>query len=123
MLRKNISSNSKFESEIGYSRAVVHGSWVFVSGTTGYSPFPLPSPFLSLNKARYDYATGIISPSIIDQAEQTLKNIDVVLKKAGVSMRDVVRVRYILPNGKEFPKVWPILRKWFGEGRPAATSE
>ena len=36
MPRKLISSGSKFEAEIGYSRAVVDGDFVFVSGTTGY---------------------------------------------------------------------------------------
>lgn len=69
----------------------------------------------------YDYATGIISPSISDQAEQTLKNIEAALKEAGASMQDVVRVRYILRNGKEFPLVWPVLKKYFGDVRPAAT--
>ena len=36
-------------------------------------------------------------------------------------MTDVVRVRYIFPNRSDFPKCWPVLRKWFGEVRPAAT--
>lgn len=69
----------------------------------------------------YNYATSQISEDIIEQAEQTLQNIASVLEQAGASMADVVRVRYILPNKREFPQVWPVLKKWFGEVRPAAT--
>jgi len=103
MTRKLISSGSKFEAEIGYSRAVVQGDWVFVSGTTGY-----------------DYATMTIADDIAAQTDQCLKNIDAALRQAGSSLRDVVRVTYVLPNGDEFPKCWPVLKKYFGEVRPAA---
>ena len=103
MNRRLISSGSKFEEEIGYSRAVVHGDWVFVSGTTGF-----------------DYATMTISDDVAVQAEQCLKNIEWALLQAGSSLRDVVRVTYVLPDGEEFPKCWPVLRKYFGEVRPAA---
>ncbi|KAL6797707.1 YjgF-like protein [Trichoderma sp. SZMC 28013] len=99
-----ISSGSKFEGEIGYSRAVVVDDFVFVSGTTGY-----------------DYATGEISEDVVQQAEQTMINIDKALKDAGSSVSEVVRVRYILLDRSEFPLVWPVLRKWFGNVRPAAT--
>jgi enamine deaminase RidA (YjgF/YER057c/UK114 family) len=103
MKRTLISSGSTFEAEIGYSRAVVQGAWVFVSGTTGF-----------------DYSNMTISASLPEQTEQCLKNIEVALAKAGASLRDVVRVTYVLPNGGDFPKCWPILRKYFGEVRPAA---
>lgn len=43
------------------------------------------------------------------------------LKEAGASMKDVVRVRYILPDGKEFPLIWPVLKNYFGDVRPVAT--
>jgi enamine deaminase RidA (YjgF/YER057c/UK114 family) len=56
-----------------------------------------------------------------DQAEQTLRNISAALKDAGSCMEEVVRVRYILPNGADFEKTWPVLRRWFGDVRPAAT--
>jgi enamine deaminase RidA (YjgF/YER057c/UK114 family) len=56
-----------------------------------------------------------------DQAEQTLRNISTALKDAGSGMHEVVRVRYILPNGADFGKTWPVLRRWFGDVRPAAT--
>jgi reactive intermediate/imine deaminase len=104
MNRTLISSGSEFEEKIGYSRAVVAGQMIFVSGTTGF-----------------DYATMTISDDIAEQTEQTLKNIDSALQKAGSSLEDVVRVNYILPNAKEFELCWPVLKKYFGETRPAAT--
>lgn len=104
MTRRLISSGSKFESEIGYSRAVVDGDWVFVSGTTGF-----------------DYATMTISDDVVAQTEQCLANIERALAEAGCSLRDVVRVRYILPNGDDFPATWPALRAAFGDVRPAST--
>ncbi|KAH7189305.1 Endoribonuclease L-PSP/chorismate mutase-like protein [Fusarium flagelliforme] len=102
--RQNISSGSAFEEQIGYSRAVVTGDWVFVSGTTGY-----------------DYETGQISSDVAEQADQTMKNIAAALESAGASVSDVVRVKYILPDRDDFPKTWSVLKKWFGEVRPAAT--
>ena len=103
MTRRLISSGSSFEAQIGYSRAVVAGDWVFVSGTTGF-----------------DYSTMSISDSLIEQTEQCLRNIDSALREADSSLQDVVRVTYVLPNGAEFEKCWPVLRKYFGEVRPAA---
>lgn len=104
MNRRLISSGSTFEREIGYSRAVVVGDRVFVSGTTGF-----------------EYATMTIADDIVAQTEQCLRNIEAALAQAGSSMRDVVRVRYMLPNAADFPAIWPALRAAFGEIRPAAT--
>ena len=104
MKRILISSGSPFEEEIAYSRAVVHGDWIFVSGTTGF-----------------DYTNMTISDRIEVQTEQCLKNIEQALAQAGASLGDVVRVHYILPAGEDFQKCWPILRKYFGTVRPAAT--
>ena len=103
-MRKLISSGSEFERDIGYSRAVVDGEWVFVSGTTGF-----------------DYATMTISDDVAEQAEQCLNNIGRALAEAGASLADVVRVRYILPRAEDFPTCWPVLKRAFGEVRPAAT--
>jgi enamine deaminase RidA (YjgF/YER057c/UK114 family) len=103
MPRRLISSGSTFEREIGYSRAVVVGEWVFVSGTTGF-----------------DYAKMSIAEGLVEQTEQCLKNIAASLEQAGASLADVVRVTYVLPNGTEFPECWPVLRKYFGDVRPAA---
>lgn len=104
MKRQYISSGSDFEEKIGYSRAVVQGDWIFVSGTTGY-----------------DYETRTISSDIVEQAEQCFINIIKALKEANATLKDVVRVTYILPNAKEFEQCWPVTRKYFGEIKPAAT--
>jgi enamine deaminase RidA (YjgF/YER057c/UK114 family) len=103
MNRTLISSGSTFEDQIGYSRAVVAGNWVFVSGTTGF-----------------DYGTMTISDDVVVQAEQCLKNIASALEQAGSSLQDVVRVTYVLPQTADFESCWPVLRKYFGEVRPAA---
>jgi enamine deaminase RidA (YjgF/YER057c/UK114 family) len=104
MTRRLISSGSKFEQEVGYSRAVVDGDWIFVSGTTGF-----------------DYDTMTISDNLLDQTEQTLKNIQTALRQAGAEMSDVVRVHYIVPKPDRFSDCYPVLRKYFGAVRPAAT--
>ncbi|MBX3614813.1 MAG: RidA family protein [Burkholderiaceae bacterium] len=104
MPRQLISSGSPFEEQIGYSRAVVQDDWVFVSGTTGF-----------------DYTTMTISTKIEEQTRQCLENISAALLSAGSSLADVVRVHYILPNGEDFERCWPVLREYFGTVRPAAT--
>ena len=103
MIRQRISSGSTFEETIGYSRAVVHENWVFVSGATGF-----------------DYSNMTISDDIITQTDQCLRNIAAALTQAGSSLADVVRVNYVVPNADEFPLCWPVLRQYFGEVRPAA---
>ncbi|GAA2353154.1 RidA family protein [Dactylosporangium salmoneum] len=104
--RRLISSGSTFEREIGYSRAVVDGDWVHVSGTTGF-----------------DYAAMTISDDVVEQAEQCWRNIDAALREAGASVADVVRVRYLLPDGDDFESCWPVLRRWLEDVRPAATMQ
>ena len=104
MSRQLISSGSEFESKIGYSRAVVDGDFVFVSGTTGY-----------------DYTTMTISESVTEQADQCLKNIEQVLKSAGSDLSGIVRIRYILPNKADFEPCWPVFQKYLGSVLPAAT--
>ena len=104
MSRKLISSGSEFESKIGYSRAVVDGGFVFVSGTTGY-----------------DYETMTISESVAEQADQCLKNIEQALQSAGSDLSGIVRIRYILPDKADFEPCWPVLRKYLGSVLPAAT--
>ncbi len=104
MTRQRISSGSEFEAKIGYSRAVRDGDWVFVAGTTGF-----------------DYATMTISDDPAMQADQCLANIDAALRQAGATMADVVRIRYILPDADDFEPCWPVLAKWLGDVRPAAT--
>ena len=104
MGRTYVSSGSEFETKIGYSRAVIDGDYVFVSGTTGY-----------------DYQTMTISDDVVIQAEQCFKNIQQALVEAGSSLEDVVRVHYIFPNKRDFEPCWPVLQKYLGAARPAAT--
>lgn len=104
MNRRLISSGSTFERDIGYSRAVVDGEWIFVSGTTGF-----------------DYKAMTLAEGVVAQAEQCFRNIEAALAEAGASLAHVVRVTYILPDADEFPECWPVLRKYLGEVRPAAT--
>jgi enamine deaminase RidA (YjgF/YER057c/UK114 family) len=102
--RRRISSGSTFEEDIGYSRAVVDGGWVFVSGCTGF-----------------DYASMSISPELLDQARQCIANVRCALEAAGASLDDVVRVRYLFPDRDDFEPCWPLLRAAFGDAGPAAT--
>lgn len=104
MGRMRVSQGSTFERDIGYSRAVVDGRWVFVSGTTGY-----------------DYATMTINDSIVEQCRQTLSNIDDALARAGARRADIVRVHYLLTNADDFAACWPLLRDYFAAALPAAT--
>lgn len=102
--RQLISSGSEFERRIGYSRAIVDGDWIFVSGTTGF-----------------DYATMTISDDVVAQTDQCFKNIAAALEKAGASLADVVRVHYLITRREDFEPIWPVLQKYFGEVRPACT--
>ena len=104
MTRTLISSGSRFEEEIGYSRAVVDGDMIFVSGTTGY-----------------DYATMTIVEDVIGQADQTFRNIAAALAQAGASLDDVVRVMFIVPRREDWEPCWPVIKKYLGHARPAST--
>ncbi|WP_437397922.1 RidA family protein [Flagellimonas lutimaris] len=104
MKRNLISSGSTFEEKISYSRVVVDGNMVFVSGTTGYN-----------------YETMSIKEDIVEQTEQCFLNIEAALNKAGSGLKDIVRVMYILPDAKDFEKCWPVFRKYLGDVRPSAT--
>jgi enamine deaminase RidA (YjgF/YER057c/UK114 family) len=105
MARKLISSGSAFEKVAGYSRAVVDGEWVHVSGTTGF-----------------DYAKMTISPDRSEQTRQAFRNIEAALDKAGLSLRDVVRVRYYLTRPEDFELLAPVFGEHLGEIRPAVTA-
>ncbi len=102
MSRKLISSGSDFESKIGYSRAVVQGDYVFMSGTTGY-----------------DYDTMTISENVVEQAEQCFKNIEKALLEAGSKVSNIVRVTYVFADKNDFEPCWPVLQKYLGDVRPA----
>jgi enamine deaminase RidA (YjgF/YER057c/UK114 family) len=103
--RRLISSGSSFEKVAGYSRAVVDGEWVFVSGTTGY-----------------DYSTMTMAPDVETQARQIFRNIAHALSQAGVTLDDVVRVHYYLTDRADFKKLAPLFGEFLGKARPAATA-
>jgi enamine deaminase RidA (YjgF/YER057c/UK114 family) len=104
MSRRLISSGSRFEAEVGYSRAVVDGDFVFVSGCTGF-----------------DYKTMTISDDIVAQCEQVFRNIEAALAEADAKLADVVRALFIVPDRADWPACWPVIRRHFGDVRPAST--
>ncbi|KZC98245.1 RidA family protein [Oceanibaculum pacificum] len=105
MTRVRISSGSSFEKLCSYSRAVVHGDWVYVSGTTGF-----------------DYAKMSISDDLAEQTEQCFRNIESALVQAGSKMADLVRIVIYLGDPADFETVAPIVGKWCAECRPANTT-
>ncbi len=102
--RNRISSGSEFEAKVGYSRAIVDGRFVFVSGTTGF-----------------DYQEMTISDDVVEQTEQCFRNLSKALEEAGSSLGDVVQARYIVTKREDWEPIWPVLRKHFGEVRPTCT--
>jgi enamine deaminase RidA (YjgF/YER057c/UK114 family) len=102
--RRLISSGSPFERQIGFSRAVATGPWVFMSGTTGF-----------------DYKSMTISDNVVEQAEQCFRNVGSVLEQAGASFADVVRITYLVTRREDFEPIWPVLQRYLGEIRPACT--
>lgn len=105
MSRQLISSGSRFEAEACYSRAVLDGDFVFVSGTTGF-----------------DYATMTISADVAEQTRQTFRNIEAALQKAGSSLKDAVRATYYVVNADDWPKIYPVFKEFLAESRPASTA-
>ncbi len=105
MARRLISSGSSFEKLVGYSRAVVDGEWVFVSGCTGF-----------------DYKAMTISDDVVTQTHQTFGNIKAALAEAGATLANVVRVRYYVTDQADWDRIAPVLGAFFGDIRPAATA-
>ncbi len=99
-----ISSGSDYESRYAYSRAVVAGDFVFVSGTTGF-----------------DYATMTIADDAHAQCQQALSSIAAALAEAGAKLDDVVRVRYLVASRDDFEACQPVIAAAFAVARPAAT--
>ncbi len=105
MPRRLISSGSSFEALASYSRAVVDGDWVFVSGTTGF-----------------DYKAGTISPDVAEQTRQTFRNIGAALDEAGSGFADLVRIRVFLADPADFAVVAPIVGEFCRPSKPANTT-
>jgi enamine deaminase RidA (YjgF/YER057c/UK114 family) len=104
MSRRLISTGSPFEKTAGYSRAVVDGDFVFISGTTGY-----------------DYATMTMPEDVTAQARNCFKTVAGVLKDAGFAMADIVRATYYITDAKDADAVFAVCGEHLGEIRPAAT--
>jgi enamine deaminase RidA (YjgF/YER057c/UK114 family) len=104
MSRRLISSGSPFEKQAGYSRAVVDGQWVFLSGTTGY-----------------DYETMTMPDGVEAQARNTFATIQSVLAEASASMSDIVRVHYYITKREDAAAVMTVAGEVLGDIRPAAT--
>lgn len=104
MTVRHIPTASPFDETIGYSRAVVSDSWVFVAGTTGY-----------------DYAKMVMPDSIKAQCRNALATIDKALQEAGSGLDHVVRVTYIVPDKAQWPDCWPITSEAFAKAKAAAT--
>ena len=102
---QRVSSGSSFERVAGYSRAVVEGDYVHVSGTTGF-----------------DYAAMTIVDDAVGQTHQCFVNIEAALREAGATLDDVVRTRYLLVDAADFERLAPIFGQYFSAARPAATA-
>ncbi|MGB3446853.1 MAG: RidA family protein [Xanthobacteraceae bacterium] len=104
MTRRLISTDSPFEKAAGYSRAVVDGDFMFVSGTTGY-----------------DYATMTLPEDVTAQATNCFKTISSVLEGAGFAMADIVRATYYITDAADADAAFAVCGKHLGKIRPAAT--
>jgi len=105
MSRKLISSGGEWEEIVGYSHAVLDGDFVFVSGTTGF-----------------DYVKRTVSPDVVEQTEQTFRNIEKALAEAGSSLADTVRVVVYLVSPDDFKLVAPVFGRKFKGIKPANTT-
>ena len=103
MTRQLISTGSPFEKAYGYSRAVAHGPFVFVSGTTGY-----------------DYATMKMPANVSEQARNCWRTIETALANAGASLEDIVRATYYVTSPADAEPVLEVCGKVLAEIRPAA---
>jgi len=102
--RRRISSGSVFEERIGYSRAVVIGDDIWVSGTTGY-----------------DYAAMTIAPDVVAQCDQAFRNVAAALAQADATLDDAVRVLFIVPRREDWEPCWPVVKTYLGRAKPAST--
>ena len=104
IVRKLISTGSPMEKQAGYSRAVIDGDWIFISGTTGF-----------------DYETMVMPVGIVEQTHNCFATIAKVLGDAGAGLDDIVRINYVVSDREYVDIVFPIFGEYLGAIRPAAT--
>uniref|UniRef100_A0A9E7ZUB4 RidA family protein n=1 Tax=Bosea sp. NBC_00436 TaxID=2969620 RepID=A0A9E7ZUB4_9HYPH len=102
-MRRLLSTGSPFERNFGYSRAVIDGDLVFVSGTTGY-----------------DYTTMVLPEDPAEQARNIFRTISAVLEEAGSSLSRAVRAQYFVTDRSYCEPVLGVCGEFFREIRPAA---
>jgi enamine deaminase RidA (YjgF/YER057c/UK114 family) len=105
MARRKISTRSDYEKLVGYSRALVVGDWVFVSGTTGKN-----------------HETGEIPEDVVEQTHQCFRTLAWALEQAGSSFDEVVRVRIVMVNREDDARVAPIVGSYLKPVGPALTT-
>lgn len=103
--RRFINSGSPYEELAGYSRAVVDGKWVFVSGTLGQ-----------------DFATGKFAEGAAAQTEQALATIETALAQVPATLEDIVRVRVYVPQRSDVMAVSQVLKRRLGHARATNTT-
>jgi enamine deaminase RidA (YjgF/YER057c/UK114 family) len=103
MTRRLITTGSPFESAYGYSRAVIDGDLVFISGTTGY-----------------DYATMTLPEDAVAQARNIFHTVAAVLSEAGSSLERIVRCQYFVTDRAHCEPVLRVCGEVLGAIRPAA---
>lgn len=104
-MRQRISTGSDYENLVGYSRALVVGDWVFVSGTTGRN-----------------HETGEIPEDVVAQTHQCFRTIAWALAEAGASLADVVRAGIIMVDRADDARVAPVVADYLKPVGPALTT-
>jgi enamine deaminase RidA (YjgF/YER057c/UK114 family) len=105
MTRTRISTGTRFETLASYSRALVDGDMVYMSGTTGY-----------------DYATQRVPEGAVEQTEQIFRNVTDVLARVGATLADVLRIRVYLADRADLLPVCEVIGRHFRDIRPANTT-
>lgn len=103
--RWRIDSGSKWEDYAAYSRAVIDGRWIFVSGTVGFNP-----------------EDSSIPEDFDAQMDQIFKNLERTLKQADSDLGDIVQLRSYLVDTKYVDAMAAKLREYLGDVRPTNTT-